>query len=251
MDGTPTSLQVQIASGHDSDAGELDKLARGLRGELLALDVQSVERAPATAVPDDAKSGGASLSDLLIVSISNSTVLVAIVHLLQGWIGRGRGRRVTIKLGKNSVEVDAASPEEQAKLIESWIDWHAKHLSRPLAGPGARRPTGLRVAGLASRPCRAGLLGAPPPARHSRIRDQVRDHRYRRILLRPQARDPIYQQRRGTTGVLHRPHRPATLRTLNTQQRVQARSAGSRRLSSPATRWTGRCVSASTTSLTQ
>lgn len=127
MDGTPTSLWVQIDSGHDSDASQINQLAQGLRRELLALDVEAVERAPDTVVPDEAKSGGASLPDLLIVSISNSTVLVAIVHLLQGWIGRGKGRKVAIKIGKNSLEVDAASPEQQAKLIESWIDWQTKH----------------------------------------------------------------------------------------------------------------------------
>jgi hypothetical protein len=48
-----------------------------------------------------------------MVSIPNSTVLVAIVHLLQGWIGRGKGRKATIKLGKNSLEVDAASPKSR------------------------------------------------------------------------------------------------------------------------------------------
>lgn len=128
MAGTSTLLQVQIASGNGSDERELNKLAQGLRGELLDLDVQSVERAPVAVVPDGVKSGGASLPDLLIISISNSTVLVAIVHLLQAWIGRGKDRKVTIKLGKDSLEVDAASPEEQAKLIESWIDWHTKHL---------------------------------------------------------------------------------------------------------------------------
>jgi hypothetical protein len=36
MDGTLTSLQVQIASAHDSDAAELNKLAQGLRREILA-----------------------------------------------------------------------------------------------------------------------------------------------------------------------------------------------------------------------
>jgi hypothetical protein len=131
MAGSSTSLQVQIVSGDESDESdesELNKLAQGLRGDLLALDVRSVERAHVAIVPDNAKSSGASLPDLLIVSISNSTVLVAIVHLLQGWIGRGKGRKVTIKLGKHSLQADAASPEEQAKLINSWIDWHASHL---------------------------------------------------------------------------------------------------------------------------
>jgi hypothetical protein len=141
MAGTSTSLQVQITVDHGGDERELNKLAQGLRGELLDLDVQSVERAPVAVVPGGAKSSGASLPDLLIVSISNSTVLVAVVHLLQAWIGRGKGRKVTIKLGKDSLEVDSATPEEQAKLIESWIDRHTRPLL-PVHSP--ERPS-LRV----------------------------------------------------------------------------------------------------------
>jgi hypothetical protein len=48
--------------------------------------------------------------------------------------------------------------------------------------------------------------GGPRDARG--VRDQVRDHRDRGNLLRPQARDPLHQQWRGTAGVLYRPHRP-------------------------------------------
>jgi len=125
MEGT-TSLRVQIADAYDSDPGELRALTDGLRRELLMLDVDQVERAPDPDVPDIAKSGGASLTDLLIVSLSNSAVLVAVVRLLQGWITRGKGRKVTIELGKDSIEVDGASPEESAKLITSWSDQHQK-----------------------------------------------------------------------------------------------------------------------------
>jgi 8-oxo-dGTP pyrophosphatase MutT (NUDIX family) len=58
-----------------------------------------------------------------------------------------------------------------------------------------------------------GESSAPGGPRDTRgDRDRVRDHRHRRHLLRPQARDPLHRQRRGTTGVLHRPHRPATER---------------------------------------
>ena len=40
-------------------------------------------------------------------------------------------------------------------------------------------------------------------------------------LLRPQARDPLRQQRRGTAGVLYRHHRPGGQRKANTEQRVK------------------------------
>jgi 8-oxo-dGTP pyrophosphatase MutT (NUDIX family) len=53
-----------------------------------------------------------------------------------------------------------------------------------------------------------------------------RDHRHRRDLLGPPARDPLHQQRRGTPGVLHRPHRPAVGRTANAKQPVKRRPLG-------------------------
>ena len=37
------------------------------------------------------------------------------------------------------------------------------------------------------------------------------------IYSDPQARDPLHQQRRGTAGVLHRPHRPAAERAADTE----------------------------------
>ena len=52
-------------------------------------------------------------------------------------------------------------------------------------------------------------------------------------LLRPQARDPLHQQRRGTAGVLHRPHRPATERSADAEQRVKPRSDGFRQSELP------------------
>jgi hypothetical protein len=122
-----TLLRVQIADAYDSDPSELRELTGSLRRELLELDVDEVELATDPALPDTAKAGGVSLPDLLIVSLSNSAALAAVIRLLQGWITRSRGRKVTIKLGKDSVEIDGASREEEAKLIASWIDQHQNH----------------------------------------------------------------------------------------------------------------------------
>ena len=126
MDDTSASLWVQITSGPDSDEAALNLLSHRLRRELLALDVDNVVRATDAPLPEGAKSGGATLADVLVVSISNSTVLVAMIQLLRGWIRRGNGRKVKIGIGKDNIEIDAASPEEQAKLIESWLEWHER-----------------------------------------------------------------------------------------------------------------------------
>jgi len=127
MGGMQASLSVQVAAGSDADQEELDRLSLDLRRELLELDVDSIVRAPNGPAPSGAKAAGNSLSDVLIISLSNSTVLVSVIQLLSWWIRRGMGRRASVKIGENVIEIDSASAEEKAKLIESWLDWHEKH----------------------------------------------------------------------------------------------------------------------------
>jgi hypothetical protein len=120
--GIQVSLSVQIAAGPISDREELNRLSSELRCELLELDVDSVSRASNGSAPANAKTGGTGLSDVLIVSLSNSTVLVSVLHLLGLWIKRGRERRVKLKVGDDALEIDSASTEEVAQVIESWLD---------------------------------------------------------------------------------------------------------------------------------
>ena len=124
MDEIHVLMSVQIALGSDSDPEELDSVSMGLRRELLELDVDSVTRAPNEEDPPFAKASGTGISDMLIVSLSNSTVLVSAIHLLGWWVKRETRRRVTVKIGGKSIEIDSASVEETAKLIESWVNWH-------------------------------------------------------------------------------------------------------------------------------
>jgi hypothetical protein len=97
----------------------------GLRNRLLELDVETVDRVAGPPAPPGAR-GSADVAETLVVTLSNSALLVAVVRLLQSWISRGKGRRVTLRLGDDMIEVDAASAEQQARLIEIWADRHAK-----------------------------------------------------------------------------------------------------------------------------
>lgn len=63
----------------------------------------------------------------LIVSLSDSALLVALVGVLRSWISRDRDRKVTIRIGEDSVEVARASEQQQAQLIQAWLDRHARH----------------------------------------------------------------------------------------------------------------------------
>jgi hypothetical protein len=115
-------LTIEIAVDQDSDETELGRTSQQLRQDLLRLDVDNVVRAPAAQAPRSAKGGETGISNILILTLSNSTVLVAIVGTLGAWIKRRGGRRVRVRLGTNEIEIDNASAEEQAKLIESWIN---------------------------------------------------------------------------------------------------------------------------------
>ena len=116
--GMLTKLRVEIGAGPDSDAEDLDRQSLDLRDELLDLDLDGVE--PVVGGPAGESVGA------LLVTISDSAVLVALIGTLKAWISRVRGRTVTIQVGKDKITVGQVSAEQQAKLIESWIKEHGQ-----------------------------------------------------------------------------------------------------------------------------
>jgi Effector Associated Constant Component 1 len=117
-------LLVEIGAGPDSDLEELAQLCDGLRLELLELEVETVNAIGGGPAPARAKSSAVDTVGTLVVALSNSAVVVALVGVLRAWVRRGAGRKVTLRLGENSIEVSQASAEQQAILIKSWLDRH-------------------------------------------------------------------------------------------------------------------------------
>jgi hypothetical protein len=124
MSGAITTLRLEVGPGPGGDAEELDQLTRGLRAELLELDLDGIDLAPAGNLPTGAKSGAGVEVGSLLVRLSDSAVLVALVRLLKSWIGRGSGRSVSVQFGEDKITVGRASDEEVAQLIGSWINRH-------------------------------------------------------------------------------------------------------------------------------
>jgi membrane-associated two-gene conflict system component 1 (EACC1) len=120
----PATIRVELDPGPDSDAEELDRLSLELREDLLALDVEAVERAEVQGLPTGAKGSGPGAAGTLIITLANSTVVVALIGILRSWLSRGSGRKVQVRFGGDTILVTDASAEEQAKLIEWWIDAH-------------------------------------------------------------------------------------------------------------------------------
>lgn len=119
------SLSIEIGEDPGTDDLDLDALTRQLRRELLELDVDAVDRARGPAQPG--ARGGGDLTGVLIVTLSNSTAVVAMIGVLKAWLTRKQGRRIKVTIGDKSLELDQPSSADQERLISSWID-----------GPGAK-----------------------------------------------------------------------------------------------------------------
>jgi hypothetical protein len=109
----------------DTDPEAAADSVLGLRDELLELDFDTVDRAVAGPAPAGSKGLPGDVSTL-IVTLSDSAVLVALAGTLKSWVSRDRNRKVTIRIGDDSLEVTRASEQEQAQLIEAWLDRHAR-----------------------------------------------------------------------------------------------------------------------------
>jgi hypothetical protein len=119
-------LRIDISHDADSDTGYLEALAVRLRTELLRLDVDDVERIPAGPVPAGAKGPAADSVGSLLITLSDSATVAALVGLLQSWITRDKGRSITIQHGKDKIKVEKVPPAELAALIETWMNTHGR-----------------------------------------------------------------------------------------------------------------------------
>jgi hypothetical protein len=120
-----TQAEVSIEAGPEADDEELARLSRQLRDELLELDVERVDyrRGPA---PDGAKSGAAVSLGTLVIALSDSAVLAAAVGVLRAWVRRGSGRKVTVRLGEDKLEIKGTLDEREAGLIAKFLDQHGR-----------------------------------------------------------------------------------------------------------------------------
>lgn len=130
MSGAQGELAAVLDAGPDHDAEELFELTQGLRGELLALDVDAVglgaHGEARGEVPDGAK--GAELlafGGLAIQFALKSPILRSVVDTTVAWLGRQQARSVKLTLDGDTLEVTGVSSQEQSQLVEQWVARHA------------------------------------------------------------------------------------------------------------------------------
>ncbi len=111
----------------DEDLGRADRLARQLRLELQALDLDRAEYVMDNDVPSSAKGGAASVT-AIVIALSSSPVLVQLVGLLRDWVNRASGRKITIRDGDRSLELIGTTEDNNDEAIDSFF---RSYIGRP------------------------------------------------------------------------------------------------------------------------
>jgi hypothetical protein len=119
-------LHVVLEPEPGADAEETELLGRSLRRELRSLDVDDVAAVPAGEAPPGSKGIDAAAATELIVTLSASGgVLAMVVGTVKDWLGRRTGgHRIKLTVDGDTLELDGASPAERAQLIETFVRRH-------------------------------------------------------------------------------------------------------------------------------
>jgi hypothetical protein len=124
----PAQAEFSVDAGSGADAEELERLVSGLRRELLELDaVDAAVSASAGPAPAGSRAVEALLAGAVLVRFArNKDVLSAVMKVVRGWLGEQGQRRVRVELDGDVLELTGASDQERDRLVEAWIERHAR-----------------------------------------------------------------------------------------------------------------------------
>ena len=107
----PTQILLQVKT-EDGDPDEVDQLTRQLLMELRDEDVESAELVREASQTKGAKSVEAITLGAIVMAVLPKAV-PKIIELLQAWIERGTGRRVSFKgeIGGENIEFEGDSKD--------------------------------------------------------------------------------------------------------------------------------------------
>jgi hypothetical protein len=121
---TPYRITLQLEGDREMHPDELDDATRQLRGELLDMQVESVDLVGKQDVPAGAKSAEAiSLGTMAMTVLP--VFIPKIMEFLQSWVARNDGKTIKVKTqaGDRSIELEfshkAISQDELKTMIET------------------------------------------------------------------------------------------------------------------------------------
>jgi hypothetical protein len=118
----PLRLVLRV-NDTDADDQQRDELARRLRDELKALNA-TVEEVKAGEAPRNAKSVEVAAIGALMLTLSQSPVLAAIINAVSSWLGQRRQRTVRLELDGDVLELSGQPSLEQRRAIDAWLRRH-------------------------------------------------------------------------------------------------------------------------------
>ncbi len=133
-----------LLSEDEAAPERLDQLTGYLRRELLQLDVEDVRALPAGPPPPGSRALDIAAVGGLVIGLAKSgPVLRSVVSAVQSWLHRGSGgvRTVRLELDGDVLVLSGASPDEQARVVDLFIERHSG-IGEPAAGTGARDEPG-------------------------------------------------------------------------------------------------------------
>ena len=127
----PTRVNLHIDTGPDADERDLQELTVQLRQELKDLSVvESVDLARKREAPESAKPvDPIAWGDIILALAASGGVITTLINMLQNWLTRHERVSVSIEIGGDKLQLGGVTPDQQQRLIETWIQEHVK-------GPG-------------------------------------------------------------------------------------------------------------------
>jgi hypothetical protein len=117
-------LRLEIGIEPDAEAAEIQEAASQLRDELLELDVEAVRVPAGEPAPPGSRGIDAGALGTLLVAAGH-VAIGPIVQAVQSWVTRRATRSVKLTIENDSLELTNVSPEDQRRLIESFLARHA------------------------------------------------------------------------------------------------------------------------------
>jgi Effector Associated Constant Component 1 len=110
----------------ETDDEDAERLTRQLRSRLADLDLTASIPSSAGPVPDGTKSGTAIAVGELVVTLSASGgVVVTLIGVLRDWLNHhSANHRISVTIGKDTVQLERSTPAERERLIEAFIRAH-------------------------------------------------------------------------------------------------------------------------------
>ncbi|WP_309113199.1 hypothetical protein [Saccharothrix sp.] len=110
----------------DVDPDSADHLARRLRAEVAALDVDARLAADGPP-PDGAKGADAVTLGAVVVGMSAAGgVFPLVIETVRDWLARQSARhRVSVTIDGDTIALEKASPEERQALVDAYVRRHS------------------------------------------------------------------------------------------------------------------------------